>query len=55
MGDAASTDLMDFIHLKTAATQLGPEIKRSKCEVVGHTDETKMLFEAHGVSLPETS
>ena len=53
MGDAASTIVMDLIHLETAATQLGLEVKRSKCEVVEHAYEPRMLLEAHGISLPE--
>ena len=54
MGDLAETVLKDFIHLKTIATKLGLEVNRSKCEVVGHTDESRLLFEAHGVKLPES-
>ena len=54
MGDTAEIVLRDFIHLETVAAQLGLEINRSKCEVVGHTDESRSLFEAHGVILPES-
>jgi len=45
MGDTTSIMLSDFISLEDAASQLGLEIKRSKCEVVGHTTESRMLFE----------
>ena len=54
MGDTAEIVLRDFIHLEKVAAQLGLEINRSKCEVVGHTDESRSLFEAHGVILPES-
>ena len=43
--------LKDFIHLEKTATVLGLEINRSKSEVVGHTDESLLLFEAHDVTL----
>ena len=55
MGDDASTVLQDFIDLETAAKQLGLTMNREKCEVVGHTDDTRSLFAAHGISLPETN
>jgi len=55
MGDDASTVLQDFIDLEIAAKQLGLRMNHEKCEVVGHTDDTRLLFAAHGISLPETS
>ena len=55
MGDDAPTVLQDFINLETAAEQLGLRMNREKCEVVGHTDDTRLLFATHGISLPETS
>ena len=53
-GDAA-TVLNDFMHLEAAARSLGLEMNRTKCEIVGHTDETRKLFAARSVILPETS
>jgi len=55
IGDSAATVLNDFIHLETTANQLGLEVKRSKCEVVGHNDKTRRLFTSQNVVLPETS
>jgi len=51
MGDTVSIVLSD-ITLEDAASELGLEIKRSK--VVGHTAESRMLFEEQ-FSLPDTS
>ena len=53
-GDTTSIVLTDFINLEATASLLSLETKRSKCEVVGHTCESRSLFEAHGVSLHET-
>jgi len=53
-GDAA-TVLSDFLHLEAAARSLGLEMNRSKCEIVGHTEETRRLFAANNAVLPETS
>jgi hypothetical protein len=36
LGNLAATVLKDFIRLENVAKQLGLEINRSKCEVVGH-------------------
>jgi hypothetical protein len=55
MADNASVVLADFIHLEATSTQLGLQINRSKCEVIGHTSETRMMFEAQGVTLPESN
>ena len=55
VGDDAATVLNDFILLETTAQNLGLEIKRSKCEVIGHTDETRNLFASYNVALPETN
>ena len=55
MGDTASIVLSDFISLEKTASRFGLEMNRSKCEVVGHTTESRKLFEAHGVLLPEIS
>ena len=43
-GDTASIVLVDSINLEATASQLGLEIKRSKCEVVGHTPESRSLL-----------
>jgi len=53
-GDAASV-LKDFILLEAAAKQLGLELNRNKCEIVGLSDDTRALFASHGINLPETS
>jgi hypothetical protein len=55
LGDDAETCLHDFLRLEEAAQLLGLKMNRTKCEVVGHTDETRALFTAHGITLPETS
>ena len=43
------------MRLEEAAQLLGLKMNRTKCEVVGHTDETRALFMTHGITLPETS
>jgi len=55
MGGEAETVLKDFLHIESAAKLIGLEMNRNKCEVVGHTDDTRTLFTAHGIILPETS
>jgi len=55
VGDSAATVLNDFKQLETTAKHLGLEVKRSKCEVVGHTDDTRNMFATDNVNLPETS
>jgi len=55
VGDDASTVIKDFIHLEMTAKHLGLEVKRSKCEVIGHTNETRNMFASFNVALPETS
>jgi len=47
--------LSAFLHLEVAARSLSLEMNRSKFEVIGHTDETRQLFAANNVFLPETS
>ena len=54
LGDNTDTVLGDFMLLESAAHRLGLEINREKCEVVGHTDATRLLFAANNVTLPET-
>jgi len=55
VGDTAEIILKDFILLESTAARLGPEVKHSKCEVVGHTEKTIQLFTSHDTELPETS
>ena len=42
--DDAETVLADFMRLEESALRVGPEINRDKCEVVGHTDASKVLL-----------
>ena len=53
--DTTEIVLKDFILLESTATRLGLEIKRSKCEVIGHTDKSRTLFKSYDADLPETS
>ena len=53
-GEAACV-LKDFILLEAAAKQLGLELNRKKCEIVGLSDDTRSLFASQGINLPETS
>ncbi len=55
VGGDVRTVINDFLYLEAAARQLGLELNRSKCEVIGQTDETRTLFAAHGIILKETS
>mgnify|MGYP003478004916 CR=1 FL=1 len=55
MGGDAKTVLEDFLHLEATAKEFGLELNRSKCEVVGHTEETRRLFATQNIILPETS
>ena len=45
----------DFLQLEAAAKQLGLEMNRDKCEIFGHSDNTRSLFASHGINLPETN
>ena len=38
-----------------SAARLGLQINRNKCEVIGHTVESRAMFTAQGVILPENS
>ena len=53
-GDAACV-MEDFLQLEAAAKHLGLEMNRGKCEIFGHSDDTRSLFASHGINLPETS
>ena len=55
MGGDAETVVEDFLHLEATSKEFGLEMNRSKCEVIGQTNETRSLFAAHDVILPETS
>ena len=53
--DTTEIVLKDFILLESTATRLGLEIKRSKCEVIGHTDKSRTLFKSYDANSPETN
>ena len=53
-GDAACV-MEDFLQLEADAKQLGLEMNRDKCEIFGHSDNTRSLFASHGIKLLETS
>jgi hypothetical protein len=55
LGDEAEVCLYDFLRLDEGARRVGLEINHNKCEVVGHTVESRALFEAHNILLPESS
>ena len=48
-GDAACV-MEDFLQLEAAAKHLGLEMNRDKCEIVGHSDDTRSLFASHGIN-----
>ena len=50
VGDTAVIVLQDFILLEKTAEHLGLEVNRSKCEVVGHTDTTRSMFNSQNVT-----
>ena len=55
IGDTAAIVLQDFILLEKTAEHLGLEVNRSKCEIVGHTDTTRSMFNSQNITLPESS
>ena len=55
LGGEAACVLEDFIQLEVAAKKIGLEINYKKCEIVGHSDNTRSLFASRGVNLPETT
>ena len=55
MGGEAMCLLKDFLNLEAAGKKIGLELNRSKCEVIGHTVETRAMFTSYGINLPETS
>ena len=54
LGGEASVVLDDFMRLEVEAGRLGLKLNRAKCEVAGHTAESRQLFAAQGLSLTET-
>jgi len=54
MSGDASTVAADFIELEAAATSVGLVINRSKCKIIGHTNDSRALFAEHNIILPET-
>ncbi len=55
IGGEATCVLEDFTQLELAAKNLGLELNHEKCEIVGHTADTRSLFASRGINLPETS
>ena len=55
IGADAACVMEDFLQLQAAAKHLGLEMSRDKCEIVGHSDDTRSLFVSHGINLHETS
>ena len=55
IGGEATCVLKDFIQLELAARKIGLEINYNKCEIVGHTDDSRSLFASSGINLPETT
>jgi len=55
MGGDASTVAADFIELEAAVNRIGLVINRSKCEIIGHTDDSRALFAEHNIIFPETN
>jgi hypothetical protein len=53
-GGDARTVLSDFVDIENKAASLGLILNRAKCEISGHTADTRALFVAAGVSLRET-
>jgi len=54
MGGDASTVAADLMELEAAAIRVGLVSNRSKCEIIGHTDDCRALFAEHNIILPET-
>ena len=55
LGGEAACVMKDFILLEAVAKQLGLELNRNKCEIIGLSDDTRSLFASQGINLPETS
>ena len=54
MGGRADIVAQDFLTLEAGALELGLKLNRSKCEVAGHTPESRDLFSAKGITITET-
>ena len=55
IGGEAACVLEDFTQLDSVAKKIGLAINYDKCEIVGHSVETRSLFASRGIDLPETS
>ena len=55
IGGEAACVMEDFSQLDLAAKKIGLAINYDKCEIVGHSMETRSLFQSRGIDLPETS
>ena len=53
LGGEANTVAEDFVMLEKSAAKLGLTLNRNKCEVVGLTDTSRLLFVTRGISLKE--
>ena len=55
IGGDAETVADDFERIESSAAILGLRLNRSKCEIVGHTEQSREIFASRGISLPETN
>jgi len=55
LGKNAACIMDGFMQLEAAAKQLGLELNRNKCEIIGLSDCTRSLFASQDINLPETS
>ena len=54
LGGEAQSVVSDFIDIENKASALGLQLNRSKCEVTGHTVDTRQQFRDLGVDIQET-
>ena len=54
IGGNASTVASDFEQLESLALQRGLKLNRAKCEIIGHTEDSRQAFTARGIVLPES-
>jgi hypothetical protein len=54
MGGEAEVVAQDFLTLEAEALKLGLKLNRNKCEVAGHTPESRNLFIRKGININET-
>ena len=45
----------DFLKLETEASKIGLMLNRNKCEVIGHTAETRLIFKVRGIDVQKTN